>query len=176
MIPLSPSLRRAADLAIAALAAAVVALFAVMVALVFIQVVDRFAGIGWFWTEEVVRILLIWSVMFGLPVVLYHHEEILVDVLSLPEPATRWRLRVATALGFAFLAILAWQGWTFTARSADFTSPSLGISRAWIYLPIPAGAALGCLALLIRAEDRAAGWPATGDVPHAPADERERSG
>jgi TRAP-type transport system small permease protein len=170
MIPLSPSLRRTVDLAIAALAAAVVVLFAVMVALVFLQVVDRFTGLGWFWTEEVVRILLVWSVMFGLPVVLYHHEEIRVDVLSLPDSATRWRIRIATVIGFAFLAILAWQGWIFTLRNANFTSPSLGISRAWMYLPMPAGAALGCLVLLVRAEDRAPGWPAPGDAPHKPTE------
>lgn len=165
MIPLSPSMRRAADAAIALLAAAVVILFAVMVALVFVQIVDRFVGFGWFWTEEIVRILLIWSVMFGLPIVLYRHEEILVEILSLSVPATRWRLRLVAALAFVFLAILAWQGWTFTLRNANFTSPSLGISRAWIYLPIPAGAALGCIALLIRAEERAVAWPEVDDAP-----------
>jgi len=165
MIPLRASLRRCAELFIAALGAAVVALFMAMVTLVFVQVVDRFIGIGWFWTEEVVRILLVWCVMVGLPVVLYRHEEILVDILSLSDAATRWRLRVAAVLSFAFLAILSWQGWTFTLRNAEFTSPSLGISRAWIYAPIPLGAALGCLALLIRAEDRAPGWPVLSKKP-----------
>lgn len=163
MIPLSPPLRHLADRAIAAFAAAVVLLFAVMVVLVFVQVVDRFVGIGWFWTEEVVRILLVWSVMMGLPVVLYRHDEILVDVLPLPDRATRWRLRIAAVLGLVFLAILAWHGWFFTTRNAGFSSPSLGISRAWIYAPIPAGAALGCLALVIRAEDRSPAWPAVQD-------------
>ena len=163
MTPLGPSPRRAVDRVIAALAAAVVGLFAVMVALVFVQILDRFAGFGWFWTEEVVRILLIWSVMFGLPIVLYHHEEILVDVLSLPPAATRWRMRIATLLSIAFLAILAWQGWTFTMQNANFTSPSLGISRALIYMPIPIGSALGCAALLLRPEGRAPGWPSGED-------------
>ncbi|MER0236960.1 TRAP transporter small permease [Fulvimarina sp. MAC8] len=159
MIRVPSQARQLIDRAFAVLAAAVVLAFASMVTLVFIQVVDRFVGIGWFWTEEVVRTLLVWCVMIGLPVVLYRHDEILVDILSVPPVAARWRLRLAMVLSLIFLAILAWQGWTFTARNGAFTSPTLGVSRAWIYASIPLGAALGCLALLLRAEDRAAAWP-----------------
>lgn len=170
MIPLSPSGRRVVSAGVSALAGAVVAIFGAMVALVFIQVVDRFTGLGWFWTEEVVRTLLIWSVMLGLPVVLYHHQEILVDILSLPDGATRWRFRIAALLSMVFLGILAWQGWIFMMRNAAFLSPSLGISRAWLYAPIPVGAALGCLALLVRAEGGAAGWPGSDALLH-PSDD-----
>ncbi|MBE3639966.1 TRAP transporter small permease [Mangrovicoccus algicola] len=143
--------RRAADRAIAVLTAVVVTVFSVMMALVFVQVIDRFVpAFGWFWTEELVRMLLIWSVMLGLPVVLYRHEEILVEILPLPEGLTVWRLRLAAALGAVFLALLAWSGVEFTQRSGAFASPTLGIARAWLYAPIPLGAALGIVALAIR--------------------------
>lgn len=161
--------RRAADWAVAALGAAVVAVFATMTALVFVQVIDRFApGPSLFWTEEVVRILLVWSVMLGLPVVLYHHEEIVVDLLRLPPRVTIWRLRLAALLGAVFLALLAWHGWSFTARSAGFTSPTLGVSRGWIYAPIPLGAALGVLALAVRPERHSKAWPAGADAERRP--------
>ena len=166
MILGGPTLRRAANRVIAALTVAVVTIFAVMMTLVFLQVVDRFLPtFSWFWTEEVVRTLLVWTVMLGLPVVLYHHEEILVDILNLPSSATIWRMRLAAVLSIVFLAILAWQGLEFTSRSVGFNSPTLGISRGWIYAPIPLGAFLGCIALLIRAESRAQGWPQPGDFP-----------
>ncbi|PRX09365.1 UNVERIFIED_ORG: TRAP-type C4-dicarboxylate transport system permease small subunit [Martelella mediterranea] len=143
--------RRVADLAINAIAVLMVIVFAVMMFLVFLQVVDRFApGPSFFWTEEVVRILLVWSVMLGLPVVLYYREEIIVDVISLSADMEFWRGRLASALGIVFLLVLAWQGYLFTARSAAFSSPTLGLSRAWMYAPIPIGAALGVIALLIR--------------------------
>lgn len=159
MIPLPVRWRPALDTAIAALAAAVVAIFAVMVALVLVQVFDRFLGFGWFWTEEVVRALLVWSVMLGLPVVLYRFDEVVVEILPMGVTATRWRLRLAAALTLIFLIVLAWQGWQFAARNAGFALPTLGISRGWIYAPIPVGSALGCLALLIRDEERSPSWP-----------------
>ncbi len=155
MIPLPQGMRRAVDRAIAAFAAVVVVLFATMVALVFLQVVDRFAGFGLFWTEEIVRSLLVWTVMLGLPVVLYNFQEIIVDVLSLKGRAGRWQIRLASAASLVFLVLLGWQGWAFAMRNAGFTSPTLGVSRAWLYAPIPIGAALGCLALIIRPLDRA---------------------
>ncbi|WP_413203358.1 TRAP transporter small permease [Rhodospirillum sp. A1_3_36] len=165
MIRASHGPRRAMDRAIAALTAAVVGIFAAMMALVFLQIVDRFVpAFNWFWTEEVVRVLLVWSVMLGLPVVLYRHEEVFIDILSLPARVTRWRLRLAGALSIVFLVILAWHGEIYTARSAAFLSPTLGISRAWIYAPIPIGALLGAIALLIRKEEDSPAWPHPGDT------------
>ncbi|UOM33251.1 TRAP transporter small permease [Acuticoccus sp. I52.16.1] len=154
-----------ADGIAAVLAAVLTVVFAVMIALVFLQVVDRFAPwFSYFWTEEVVRILLVWTVMLGLPVVLYIHGEIIVDLLPLPPAATIWRLRLATLLGAVFLGFLAWYGYKFAAQSANFRLPTLGISRGWIYAPIPIGAALGILALLVRRESGAHAYPlAEGD-------------
>ncbi|WP_226574909.1 TRAP transporter small permease [Acuticoccus sediminis] len=149
-----------ADWTAAGMAAVLTVVFAVMIALVFLQVVDRFVPwFSYFWTEEVVRILLVWSVMMGLPVVLYIHGEIIVDILPLPPKATIWRLRLATLLGAIFLGFLAWYGYAYAARSVNFMLPTLGISRAWVYAPIPLGAALGIIALLFRRESGADAYP-----------------
>ncbi len=165
MIPAPSGPRRVMDRTIAALTAAVVTIFAVMMTLVFVQVIDRFVpAFSWFWTEEVVRVLLVWSVMLGLPVVLYRHEEVVIHILSLSARLTRWRLRAAALLSILFLAILAWHGEIFAARSAAFSSPTLGVSRAWIYAPIPLGAVLGAIALLIRKEEDSPAWPHPGDT------------
>ncbi len=158
--------RHLADTVIAALAAAVVVLFSVMVLLVLIQVIDRFVpSFGWFWTEEVVRILLVWCVMLGMPVVLYNYEEIVVDLLKLRPRVTIWRIRLAAVLSVVFLVLLAWHGWTYALRNAAFTSPTLGISRALIYASIPIGCVLGCLAIVIRAEKRSPSYPGSTAIP-----------
>jgi TRAP-type transport system small permease protein len=139
------------------LAAIVVVIFATMMALVFLQVVNRYLiGQQIFWTEEVVRMLLVWCVMIGLPVVLYRRQEIKVELFVLPaRSAERLRGLLAVAASVLFCAILAYWGFRYTLRALPTVSPTLGISRAWLYVPIPLGAGLGIIALLLRPTDAA---------------------
>jgi TRAP-type transport system small permease protein len=145
-------MRGTLDRLAAVLGAIVVALFAVMMTLVFVQVVNRYAlGLPLFWTEEVVRMLLVWSVMIGLPVVMYHHREVRADIITFRSPAAeRRRLALGAAVSVLFLGLLAYSGWDFMMRSLPTVSPTLGLSRAWFAAPIPIGAALAALAILIR--------------------------
>jgi TRAP-type transport system small permease protein len=146
---------------IAALFGAVlVIIFAVMMVLVFVQVVNRYAlGLPLFWTEEVVRMLLVWCVMIGLPIVMYHRREVRADIVTFPDPRKeRWRLGLGSALSLLFLALLAYYSWQFLMRSIPTMSPTLGISRGWFVAPIPIGSALAALVILLRApEDEATG-------------------
>ncbi|MET0531676.1 MAG: TRAP transporter small permease subunit, partial [Microvirga sp.] len=60
--------------------------FVTMIALTLVQVLNRYAlGLSIFWTEELIVLLLVWSMLLGLPVQLWAHEEIVVDVLPLPD-------------------------------------------------------------------------------------------
>ena len=148
-------MRKGLDFIIKGLTSFLVLIFSIMMVLVFAQVVVRFIpGYSLFWTEEVVRTLLVWSVMLGLPVVLYRHEEILVDLFPWSPWISPWRFRIATVLSVVFLATLWWYGWSFTERSSASVSPTLGVSRAWIYASMPIGAFLGCFALIVRREYR----------------------
>lgn len=144
-------MRRAIGALMGATRAAMLAAFLAMIVLTLFQVANRFA-LGWpvFWTEELIVLLLVWSVMLGLPVQLWQREEILVDILPLGPAADRLKLRLAVLLSLLFCAILAWSGWLYAERGLPVRSPALGISRVWFFAPIPLGAGLAMLALLAR--------------------------
>lgn len=134
------------------LGAVIVILFATMMVLTFLQVLNRYAlSLPLFWTEEVIRLLLVWIVLLATPLALYRHDEIVVDLVNLPTPALRRAKTLAVVLAsVVFCAVLAWSGYAFTLRGLPAQSSTLGISRAWFYAPIPIGAVLSILALLAR--------------------------
>jgi TRAP-type C4-dicarboxylate transport system permease small subunit len=125
--------------------------FLAMVALTLFQVLNRYV-LGWpvFWTEELIVLLLVWSMLLGLPVQLWRREEIVVDVLPLPGAAGRVKLALALGCSVAFCLLLAWSGWSFAERGLIARSPALGLSRVWFFVPIPLAAALSALVLLVR--------------------------
>ncbi|MDQ3559244.1 MAG: TRAP transporter small permease [Pseudomonadota bacterium] len=135
------------------------AAFSLMMAMTLFQVVNRYAiGLPVFWTEELIVFLLIWATMLGLPVQLWEHKEIVVDFIEFPSAGAD---RIKTLLGafasLAFCAVLAWSGWAFAARGWNVTSPALGLSRFWFFVPISFCAALSVLALLVRRKDKSIG-------------------
>lgn len=134
------------------LGAVVVAFFATLMALILVQVVNRFLlGFQLFWTEEVVRLLLVWTVLLATPLTLLHRHEIVVDLLKFDNPAIqRGKTALAAAASVVFCLVLAKTGYEFAARGFNAQSITLGISRVWFYAPIPVGAALSVLALLVR--------------------------
>lgn len=131
---------------------AMVAAFVAMIALTLLQVVNRYGiGLTLFWTEELIVLLLVWSMLLGMPVQLWEHEEIVVDVLPLAnEHAARWKWRLGTGCSILFCGALLWTGIAFTQRGMIAASPALGLSRFWFFVPIPLAAALSVLALLAR--------------------------
>lgn len=133
--------------------------FAAMIGLTLVQVVNRYAlGLPMFWTEELIVLLLVWSMLLGLPVQLWSHEEIVVDVLPTPDPRAQAIKDGANLLcSLAFCAILAWAGYAFMLRGLNVTSPALGLSRLWFFLPIPVSAALSVIVLLARPKGRSVG-------------------
>lgn len=135
--------------------AVLVSIFTVMMVLVLVQVINRYAlGLPLFWTEEVVRMLLVWCVMIGLPLVMHHRREVRADIMTFPDPRReRWRRRAGSALSLLFLTLLAFYGWQFLLRTIPTMSPTLGISRGWFVAPIPIGSALAVLVILMRAQE-----------------------
>jgi TRAP-type C4-dicarboxylate transport system permease small subunit len=138
---------------------AAAASFATMIVLTLVQVVNRYAfGFPLFWTEELVVFLLVWSMLLGLPVQLWQHEEIVVDVLPTTNPLAKRAKEIANlACSVVFCGVLCWAGITFAQRGAPVTSPALGLSRFWFFLPIPLSAALSILALLVRPKGESVG-------------------
>lgn len=156
----------------AAVKIAMLAAFVAMIALTLVQVANRFAiGAAIFWTEELIVLLLVWSVLLGLPVQLWEHEEIVVDVWPARGPRLRRLKRALAALSsIVFCAILLWAGWRYALRGMPVASPVLGLSRFWFFLPIPLCAALAIVALLAR--PGAPDIPAAGVAPSTPGADR----
>ena len=146
-------LDRVLDRAMAATRTACAAAFAAFCALTLVQVVNRYLlGLPMFWTEELVLLLFVWSVMLGVPVALWHREEIVVDIVSFPDGSGAESVRrlAVDACSAAFLAALAWSGLQFVERGGIAMSPALGLSRSLFYASIPVGATLGIVALVGR--------------------------
>jgi TRAP-type C4-dicarboxylate transport system permease small subunit len=135
------------------------AAFATMILITLLQVVNRYIfNISLFWTEELIILLLVWSTLLGLPVQLWQHEEIVVDVLGLPEGwAQKIKVMAGAAASLVFCAALAWTGMEFAMRGLPVTSPALKISRFWFFVPIPFAAALSILALTVRPKGESVG-------------------
>ncbi|MDO8250341.1 MAG: TRAP transporter small permease [Rhodoferax sp.] len=139
------------------------AAFAAFCVLTLVQVVNRYAiGGELYWTEEVVILLFVWSVMTGVPVALWSRNEIVVDLLQLP-PGLLRRLQqgLAELASIGFLAVLTWSGLQLIEHAGAALSPALELPRWLFYSSIPVGAALGALALIGRWWRDAAGGPPT---------------
>lgn len=129
-----------------------VTIFSAMMTLVFLQVVNRYIlHFQLFWTEEVTRLLLVWSVMLTLPLVALRRQEINVELGAMTGAGLlRHRRVLVDGLSILFCTFLVWQGYQFFLRNLPAMSPTLGLSRGWFVAPIPIGAALTILATLVR--------------------------
>lgn len=104
------------------------------------------------WTEEVMRRLLIWSVMLGTVAAFRRGAMISVD-LVLRTSRGAWRRIVRTgisAVTLAFLGVLLWQGIDLAWRVRFQTFASVDLSMAWAYAALPVGAALGIVAVIAQ--------------------------
>jgi TRAP-type C4-dicarboxylate transport system permease small subunit len=164
VIPARPLPVRVVGALMACVKVAMLAAFIAMIALTLVQVVNRFAiGAAIFWTEELIVLLLVWSVLLGLPVQLWAHEEIVVDIWpARGEALKRAKLLVAALLSISFCAILLVAGWRYAQRGLPVASPALGLSRFWFFVPIPLCAGLAILALVARPRAPDAATQASG--------------
>ncbi len=108
------------------------------------------------WTEEAMRRLLIWSVMFGVVAAFRHGALINVDLML--RLSSGWWLRVVqtfiAVVSITFLAIIVWYGIDLVWRVRFQTFASMNdISMSWGYAALPIGAAFSILAILGRALD-----------------------
>jgi C4-dicarboxylate transporter DctQ subunit len=130
-----------------------VAIFAIYLTFVVGQVVFRYLGIDLlFWSEELVRYLLVWSVLIGATIVTARNAHVRVDIVDnmLPPAALRWLEVVNTLILIAFAAVLCWAGILFVQRSGVMTASMLGVRMSLVYSVIPATAALDGLFLVAR--------------------------
>jgi TRAP-type C4-dicarboxylate transport system permease small subunit len=103
------------------------------------------------WSEEVLRRLLIWTVMLGTAAAFRRGALVSVDVamrVSEGRAWGRWLRLGVTSITLAFLGVLAWFGFDLAWRIRFQTFASLELSMSWAYLAIPVGALFSALAVI----------------------------
>lgn len=123
--------------------------------IVFLGVLDRFIlGLGYGWTEEVSRFLLIWCTFLSGCIVAgkrghYALFVVIEVVLGKEECKGRHWANIVLQLFFIFiLAVLVIKGVTLTIVMHDTFSPTLMISMSWIYSSIPLSSSIMILIAL----------------------------
>lgn len=135
-----------------------------LLALILLQVFTRYVmQAGLTWTEEVARMILVWTVMLGASVAMERKEHYMITVVSARfRGAFRtWVLVITNVLGLAFLVALVHYGSLYMAANMKVTFVATGISRGWVYLALPVGAAVMACSLLSHSIEALAGR----DVP-----------
>ena len=130
-------------------AAALLALFALIVA----QVVMRYGfGVTPFFTEEVARYALVWSVLAGAAVSVRIDGHIRVTfVPELLRPGWRWCwMRVLDLATFALLLVLAWAAVRTVEFAGGQTSDGLQVPLRYPYAALPVAFGLGLLFIVVR--------------------------
>lgn len=115
-----------------------------------LQVVARnLLGLPLIWTLDVAQLLFSWLVFVGAAIAFRRGAHYVVDIW--PEDSVRLdlALRIVGAVAASVVVyVLVRYGWAMVAIRHSSEIQSLGISRAWMFLPIPLGGAVMALFLL----------------------------
>lgn len=114
---------------------------------VFLRQFDK----SWFWTEEAVIYLIIYSTFIGAVITLRHNEHVSVDILGVffKDRGKKWLALVAGVVTIIYLVIMGYLGWKLLAEpfSRTTVTPVLKL-RLWVVeLAVPIGMTL----MLLRA-------------------------
>lgn len=129
---------------------ALAVLFSCLILTVFMQVTARnILEMPMIWTLDVAQLLFSWCIFIGAALAFRRGGHYSVNLW----PGGLWDLvpRIAATLAAAVVIwVLVVHGWVMTGIGANRTSPALGITEAWFFLPIPVGAVLMALFLAER--------------------------
>lgn len=147
--PLRPLAALIAALDVAA-AWALVVLIATMVVIVAAQVFMRYvlnSSIGW--TDEVSRLIFVWSIFLGIPLGIKAGVHIGIEVVTARLPANlRGMLARAIAfVGAAMMLLVAWQAARLAYDQWDELMASVNMSAAWFIVAVAIGCAHSSLHL-----------------------------
>jgi TRAP-type C4-dicarboxylate transport system permease small subunit len=127
--------------------------FITIVVLTLAQIFFRFVlDAPLIWSEELVRLLIVWVTFIGAAVVAYDGRHLNVDVaFQLFPPGLKRVVRwINLAVALAFLAALAWFSLRLIRIEGMTDMGALPLSYAWIRLPALVGGVLIVAYLLLR--------------------------
>lgn len=119
-----------------------VIVYALAVVVMFAQVVMRYVfDTPMMWAEEFSRIMFVWIVYMGAPIVIIRHANIEVDyfVQFLPHNFRRYLKVTLYLFAFVFLLYVAWLGAVLSTEHIDMEAYTIPISQSFWYLPIAFG-------------------------------------
>jgi len=123
----------------------------VMTGLVLVQVILRYVfNAPLNWTEEASIFLMIWMTFVGAGVAMRRGAHISMTLLvdRMPARLSRLLTSISWLVIFAFLFLVAWQGWRLAQTGKSVLSPALGIPMKWPYMIVPLGACFMAAQLL----------------------------
>jgi TRAP-type transport system small permease protein len=147
----------------------------VLLALVLLQVFTRYViNAALPWTEEIARMVLVWTVMLGAAIAMDRKQHYVITILS--DHFRGWlRLAVLVAtnlLGIVFLFVLVRYGADYMAANMRTTYVSTQVSRGWVYLALPVGSAMMIASLMLQSLEAWFERSAPVQTAAEPADER----
>ncbi|HVY00182.1 MAG TPA: TRAP transporter large permease subunit [Pseudorhodoplanes sp.] len=103
------------------------------------------------WPEEMAKFLFVWFVFLGAAMVTHRSRHITIDILqrSLNRAALRGHAFVSRVISSSVAVFLVVFGWELVRRST-YVSPALEWPYTYLYLAVPAGAALSLVLLAIE--------------------------
>lgn len=119
----------------------------------FFQVIARFVLHSPLdWSEVLTRAAVIWAVMLGAALAFRQGSMIAVEFLHehMRGRARRITEHLIHLISLGFMAYLAWMGGLMAQRVRFQSIAGLEVSISWVYLAIPVGAVLACMAILLR--------------------------
>lgn len=115
-------------------------LMAAMVAVIFVQVIARYAlSDSLSWSEEVGRYLFVWMTFLGAALAVRNRLHVSLDMLvtRLPPGGQRICWVISYASMFVFTLILIYGGYAFVLRGSRQTSAALQMPMQYVYLVLP---------------------------------------
>ena len=106
-------------------------------------------------TVDLMQLCVMWSALLAMPAAFLTDEHVAIDLFtkSLPLPVQRALRLLATLMGVAVLALLAWYGalQSWREHTAGDSTQTLGLPMGLYWVPLLLGLALSALACLALA-------------------------
>lgn len=113
----------------------------VMAIIIVLQIVFRLFGDPLTWSEELARILMVWTIFLG-AAYLYHmpkNGHIIVDffVALMPPKAAQILSKITGVIVTCFIVMAFYYGCILVTQSTTVVLPATKLSLSWLYLSIP---------------------------------------